>query len=127
MSDSDYDLAINDHYTTLETKQTEIEDDVILKQKEANKNDRKGKYELDESHKLGYIAYYIGIVYYILFIICFGLFIYNKEYLKIVNCILYLFLLFLPYLLYSYIVPILVTIVDFIGTKIIPKNVYYDL
>jgi uncharacterized membrane protein len=124
---SDYDLAINDHYTTLETKQTEIEDDITLKQKEAKKNDRKGTYELDESQKLGYIAYYIGIFYYILFAICFVFFIYNKEYLKIFNCILYIFLLFLPYLLYSYIVPILITIVDFIGTKIIPKNVYYDL
>lgn len=76
---SDYDLAINDHYTTLETKQTEIEDDITLKQKEAKKNDRKGTYELDESQKLGYIAYYIGIFYYILFAICFVFFIYNKD------------------------------------------------
>ena len=117
----------SDFYKHLQEEKERLQGIINDTRKDSNKNDRKSEFESDESQKWGYAAYFLGIIYYVLYAVCLLIFIYEKMYISLYNCILFLFLLFLPYLLYVYIVPILITLIDFILNKVIPKNIYYDI
>ena len=122
-----YQDAIDDHYSTLQLKESDIKEKGTNTMKKTKTNYRKGEYEKDEGEKWAFAGYFIGIIYYILYAISLLFFIYDKMYINIYNCLFFIFLLFLPYLLYMYIIPIFIVIIDFVRRKIIPKNVYIDL
>jgi hypothetical protein len=119
--------ALDDHYTTLSNNKSEKEREIDMKNKSENKNNRKAEYEEEEGNNVAIIGYYIGIVYYILWIISFVFFIYDKMYKSIRSSVWILFMLFLPYLLYVYFIPYIIKIFDFVFTNLIPKNTYYGI
>jgi len=119
--------ALDDHYTTLSNNKSEKESEIETKLKDEQKNNRKAQYEEEESNKVGIAGYYIGIVYYVIWIISFGFFIYDKMYKSFWSSAWILFMLFLPYLLYVYFIPYFINIFDFVFTYLIPKNTYYGI
>uniref|UniRef100_A0A6C0BT16 Uncharacterized protein n=1 Tax=viral metagenome TaxID=1070528 RepID=A0A6C0BT16_9ZZZZ len=119
--------ALDEHYTTLNNNKSEKEKDILQANKEENTNNRKAEYEEEESQKVSIIGYYVGIVYYILWAISFGIFIYEKMYKSIWDTFWLLIMLFLPYMLYVYLIPIFIRITDFVFTYLLPKNVYYGI
>jgi hypothetical protein len=119
--------ALDDHYTTLSNNKSGKETEIETKLKDEQKNNRKAQYEQEESNKVGIAGYYIGIVYYVIWIISFGFFIYDKMYKSFWSSAWILLMLFLPYLLYVYLIPYLINIFDFVFTYLIPKNAYYGI
>ena len=119
--------ALDDHYTTLTNNKAEKQEEIEKQNKQNNTNNRKAEYEADESSKVSIAGYYIGIVYYILWIISFGFFIYDKMYMSIWSSIWILFMLCLPYLLYVYFIPYFIQLNDFIFNRLIPNNAYYGI
>ena len=103
------------------------EEEISNTKKEENKNNRKAEYENEESHTVSIFGYFIGIMYYILVALVLIIFVYDKMYRSFFSTVWMIILLFLPYLLYTYLVPFIAIVFDFILNKIIPKNVYYDI
>ena len=122
-----YTKLANDYYDTLSEYKGKKEEEISNTKKEENNNNRKAEYENEESHVVSLFGYFIGILYYIMVAIVLIIFVYDKMYKSFFSTIWMIFLLFLPYLLYSYLVPFIAIIFDFILNKIIPKNVYYDI
>tara|TARA_E500000331_G_scaffold157244_1_gene152534 strand:- start:8591 stop:8965 length:375 start_codon:yes stop_codon:yes gene_type:complete len=119
--------ALDDHYTTLSNNKTERKNEIEKETKIENTNNRKAEYEEEEGNKVAIVGYYVGIVYYILWIISFVFFIYDKMYKSFWSSVWILFMLFLPYLLYVYFIPHIIKIFDFVFTNLIPKNTYYGI
>lgn len=119
--------ALDDHYTTLSNNKSDKETEIESKLKDEKKNNRKAEYEEEESNKVAIVGYYVGIIYYVIWIISFGFFVYDKMYKSFWSSVWILFMLFLPYLLYVYLIPYLINIFDFVFTYLIPKNVYYGV
>lgn len=119
--------ALDNHYTTLSNNKSERENKIEKETKIENTNNRKAEYEEEEGNKVAIAGYYIGIVYYILWIISFVFFIYDKMYKSFWSSVWILFMLFLPYLLYVYFIPHIIKTVDFVFTNLIPKNTYYGI
>ena len=92
--------ALDDHYTTLSNNKSDKESEIESILKDENKNNRKAEYEQEESNKVAIVGYYVGIIYYVIWIISFGFFIYDKMYKSFWSSVWILFMLFLPYLLY---------------------------
>ena len=122
-----YTQLANEYYDTLSEYKGKKEEEISNTKKEENKNNRKAEYENEESHTVSIFGYFIGILYYILVALVLIIFVYDKMYKSFFSSVWMILLLFLPYLLYTYLVPFIAIVFDFILNKIIPKNVYYDI
>jgi hypothetical protein len=119
--------ALDDHYTTLTRNKAEKQEELNNQNKNNNINNRKAEYEADESSKVSIAGYYIGIVYYILWIISFAFFIHDKMYMSIWSTIWIFLMLCLPYMLYVYLIPYFIQLTDIILNRLIPTNAYYGI
>tara|TARA_B110000967_G_C18514747_1_gene378105 strand:+ start:59 stop:433 length:375 start_codon:yes stop_codon:yes gene_type:complete len=119
--------ALDDHYTTLTTHKADKQEELDNQNKNNNINNRKAEYEADESSKVSIAGYYIGIVYYILWIISFAFFIHDKMYMSIWSTIWIFLMLCLPYMLYVYLIPYFIQLTDIILNRLIPTNAYYGI